>query len=85
MKQRHVTTHLAFRTIVSYCLERDTLGHAVKTALIVGTLLAIINHGGDLLAGHLTWHWVVPMLLTYLVPFGVALSGVVHGKGQQRS
>jgi hypothetical protein len=73
----------SFRTLIGYCMERDTLSQSTKTALVVGTLLAFINHGGDILSRHLSWHWVLPVLLTYLVPFGVAMSGVVYGKLQQ--
>lgn len=68
------------RGIVAYCLERDTLAHSVRAALVVGTILALINHGADLLSGQLSARWIVPMLVTYLVPFTVATYGQVHGK-----
>ncbi|HKS69361.1 MAG TPA: nitrate/nitrite transporter NrtS [Ktedonobacterales bacterium] len=71
------------RGIVAYCLERDTLVHSVRTALLVGTILALINHGADMLAGQLSARWVMPMLITYLVPFSVATYGQVHGKRQR--
>jgi hypothetical protein len=73
---------LPLRVILGYCFERDTLAHALKTSLIVGTILAVINHGEDLLSGHFAWRWLIPMLLTYLVPLCVAISGIVHGKQQ---
>jgi hypothetical protein len=45
---------------------------ALKVALIVGTLLNLINSGDALFAGHLPEHpWKIP--LTYLVPFAVSL------------
>lgn len=71
------------RGIVAYCLERDTLVHSVRTALLVGTILALINHGADMLSGQLSARWIVPMLITYLVPFSVATYGQVHGKRQR--
>lgn len=71
------------RGILAYCLERDTLIHSARTALLVGTILALINHGADMLAGQLSARWVVPMLITYLVPFSVATYGQVHGKRQR--
>ncbi|HEY7985048.1 MAG TPA: nitrate/nitrite transporter NrtS [Ktedonobacterales bacterium] len=71
------------RTILAYCLERDTLARSAKTALVVGTVLALINHGQQLLAGHFAPEWVVPMLVTYLVPFTVATYGQVQGKRQR--
>ena len=70
-------------TILGYCLERDTLARSAKTALVVGTILALINHGQDMLSGQLSPRWVVPLLLTYLVPFSVATYGQVQGKRQR--
>ncbi len=46
---------------------------AVKVALVVGTLLAAINHGDKILAGTMTGSDGLKLLLTYLVPFGVSL------------
>ena len=46
----------------------------------MGTILALINHGVDMLAGQLSARWVVPMLITYLVPFSFTTYGQVHGK-----
>ena len=71
------------RAILAYCLERDTLARSTKTALVVGTILALINHGQQLLAGRFAPEWVVPMLITYLVPFAVATYGQVQGKRQR--
>ena len=71
------------RTLVAYCLERDTLVRSTKTSLVVGTILALINHGQQLLAGRFAPEWVVPMLITYLVPFSVATYGQVQGKRQR--
>jgi len=33
------------RPLIVYCLERPTLLFSLKMALVVGTLLAVINHG----------------------------------------
>lgn len=41
-------------------------------ALVVGTLLALINHGDHLARGELTMTIAVKVLLTYGVPFAVA-------------
>jgi len=71
------------RVIAAYCTEHDTLLRSIKTALVVGTVLALINHGEDLLARQFSWHWVAPMLLTYFVPFIVATYGQVQGKRQR--
>jgi hypothetical protein len=71
------------RAVVAYCLERDTLMRSTKTGLVVGTILALINHGQQLLSGRFSPEWVIPMLLTYLVPFSVATYGQVEGKRQR--
>lgn len=71
------------RSILDYCFERDTLARSTKTALVVGTILALINHGQQLLGGRFALGWVIPMLLTYLVPFAVATYGQVQGKRQR--
>jgi len=45
---------------------------ALKVAVIVGTILNLINSGDCLLAGHLPEHpWKIP--LTFAVPFAVSL------------
>jgi len=68
---------------VAYCLERDTLLRSAKTALVVGTLLALINHGQQILSRQFALSWVLPTLVTYLVPFCVATYGQVQAKRQR--
>lgn len=47
---------------------------AVYTAVVVGTILTLINHGAALLHGH----WPIwPIVLTYCVPYAVATYGAV--------
>ena len=51
---------------------------ALKTALVVGTILTLINHGDVILeGGSLNYLKVV---LTYCVPFCVTTWGALHGK-----
>lgn len=50
---------------------------------MVGSVLALINHGQQMLSGHFAPEWVIPMLITYLVPFSVATYGQVQGKRQR--
>lgn len=66
---------IRLREILMYCIERDTLLRSIKTALVIGTILAIINHGQDMLTGHISLNW--------LVPFSVATYGQVMGKRQR--
>lgn len=72
-----------FYTIIAYSLERDTLVRSLKAALVIGTLLGLINHGQALVSGHFTRSELVPLLTTYMVPFCVATYGQVQGKRQR--
>ena len=48
------------------------LRRAVQVALIIGTILLIINHADELLNGQVTDLVVAKIALTYLVPFSVS-------------
>ena len=45
---------------------------AIKVALVVGTVLALVNHGPALLALELSRQQMLQIALTYLVPYGVS-------------
>lgn len=53
-------------------LSKKILYRSVKTALVVGTILAFINHGDLILSGALTAECWIKMSLTCLVPYSVA-------------
>ncbi len=76
-------SHTRPRSLIAYCLERDTLLFSLKMALVVGTLLAVINHGQALLTGHFAPGELLPLCLTYCVPFAVAMYSQVQGKRQR--
>ncbi len=71
------------RPFIAYCLERPTLLFSIRMALVVGTLLALINHGQAMFTGHFTSDRLLPMLLTYCVPFTVAMYSQIQGKRQR--
>jgi hypothetical protein len=48
---------------------------AVKVALMVGSILFVINHGSALLGGTMTPGRWSSALLTYVVPYGVNIHG----------
>jgi len=58
-----------------HALERVCVVRAAKTSLVVGTVLALINHSDKLVHGTLTRTNVVQILVTYLVPYSVATFG----------
>jgi hypothetical protein len=62
---------LICRCCVADAVPRRSLG----VALIVGTILNLINQGDALIAAHPPN--VTKLLLTYLVPYGVATYGAV--------
>lgn len=73
-----------WRIFITYGLERDTLVRSIKTALVVGSIVGLINHGLALITGHLfTADQLTPLLLTYFVPFFVATYGQIQGKRQR--
>jgi hypothetical protein len=71
------------RPFIAYCLERPTMFFSIKMALVVGTLLAVINHGQAIVTGHFTSDRLLPLLLTYCVPFAVAMYSQIQGKRQR--
>jgi hypothetical protein len=54
---------------------------AFFTALVVGTILTIINHGDILLAGSAPP--AIKVILTYCVPYCVTTWGAITGKRSQ--
>ena len=54
---------------------------ALYTALIIGTILTIINHGDHIIHG--SWPSLTKILLTYCVPYCVTTWGAVTGKRAQ--
>ncbi len=51
---------------------KPVCGRAIQVALIVGTILMVINQGDVLLSGHLTVLVACKIVLTYTVPFSVS-------------
>lgn len=54
------------------CFKTSVISRAAITALIVGPVLAMINHGDKLLSGVLTLPDLAKIGLTFLVPFAVS-------------
>jgi len=71
------------RPLITYCFERATLWFSIRMALIVGTILGIINHGQAIVTGHFTSDRLFSLLLTYCVPFSVSLFSQIQGKRQR--
>ncbi len=63
---------------LAVALRPDIVWRSLKVALVVGTLLALINHGDRLLSGGLDMAAMLKVGLTYLVPYMVATWSAVQ-------
>lgn len=64
-------TH-GLRSWYRLALRRDIVLRAGRIALLVGTVLALINHGDRLIYGGMQTGDYVKILLTYFVPYCVS-------------
>lgn len=55
--------------------DRACVRRCLRVAAVVGTILALINHGDTLIAGDVTALLVAKIALTYVVPFMVCAAG----------
>jgi hypothetical protein len=62
------------------CLDRNVVSLAIKVALLVGTILNLINHYDLLFGTPLTGPALVQVGLTYVVPYCVSTHGQVFGR-----
>ena len=65
-------------------MEPSVRKRALKVALLVGSILAVINHGDAVLAGTATATVWMKIGLTFLVPYCVATFASVQAVRQQR-
>ena len=69
---------LKLRHFVRDALSGGIPARSLLVAVIVGTILNLINQG-DALFGHAAVNWF-KLLLTYFVPYAVCTYGAVSGK-----
>jgi hypothetical protein len=62
------------------CKEPRVAALAIRVALVVGTILNVINHFDLLLGAPLTRMAMIQMALTYVVPYCVSTHGQVFGR-----
>lgn len=65
---------MTLRRLCELCFSNGVPKRSALVALLIGTLLNLINQGDVLLAGHAN---VLKLLLTYAVPYCVATYGAV--------
>ena len=59
-------------SFLSVAFSRPVVTSAIKVALLVGTLLFLINHYDELTSLKFTGELIFKTILTYLVPYGVS-------------
>ncbi len=70
--------------VLSMVVKRSVVCRAAIIALIVGQILAVINHGDKILAGTLTSGDLVKIALTFAVPYTVSTISSVLALREQR-
>ena len=74
-----------WRCFIKAAMEKQTVMTSVRIALVVGTILALINYGDRIFISRdmrvLDW---LKLTLTYCVPFCVATFGAARYAGRRR-
>jgi len=72
---------------LKYALMRSVMQRSVRVALIVGTLIGLINYGDKILAGSMQSAEWIKAVVTYAVPYIVstyaAVSTILHMERQK--
>jgi hypothetical protein len=69
---------------LAVALEASVRKRALKVAFIVGSILAVINHGDVVLSGQATATVWIKIVLTFLVPYCVATFASVQAIRQKQ-
>lgn len=65
-------------SFITLAFSKSVMMRSIKVALLVGTLLALINHGENILSMNLSFQDCLKILLTYLVPYSVSTWSAVQ-------
>jgi hypothetical protein len=74
------TRRLSPRQALGICVRREHLRRTVKIALVVGTILTLINQADVIIRGDATGVTWIKAGLNYCVPFIVSNLGLLAGK-----
>ena len=70
-----MSTNERIRLLAKCALERTCVLRSLKVALLVGTVLALINHFDSIRSGSVETTASLQILLTYAVPYSVSTFG----------
>ncbi|MFT7559164.1 MAG: hypothetical protein ACI93R_001069 [Flavobacteriales bacterium] len=70
-------------SFISLAISPQVALTALKVSLVVGSLLALINHGSAVIAGDVTTDRLLQMALTYFVPYCVSTYSAVKALRSQ--
>ena len=73
--EKQVSAAERLRILVRYAGERACVQSSMQVALVVGTVLALINHYHALFSGSIGSLELLQVVITYLVPYSVATFG----------
>jgi hypothetical protein len=65
-------------TFLQLAVSRGVVINAIKVSLVVGSILAVINHGSAILALDISLRTCIKILLSYIVPYCVASYSAVR-------
>ena len=68
---------------VAYCLVPSHLRRTVTIALVVGTILTLVNQGDVMLAGHVSAAIALKVAANFAIPFVVSNLGLLSGRQGQ--
>jgi hypothetical protein len=68
---------------LAIALEASVRKRALKVAALVGSILAVVNHGDALLSGNATASVWIKIVLTFVVPYCVATYASVQAIRQR--
>ena len=72
------------RDYLQIITRRDVVRRSARVALLVGTILVLINHGDGLIAGQATATDIVKIAMTYCVPYCVSTYASVLAISEER-
>ncbi len=70
-----MSTKARIRIFVRYAVEKTCVLRSLKVALVVGTVLAILNHYDEILSRSAGTTTFLQILTTYAVPYTVSTYG----------